>query len=171
MSNLEPFKRKHVMKYILLTIIVTLLAINIFFALSAFRFHINVIETTSTSITPIKTITITTTETITITTTKTITITTTTRTQINVNFQAGIVFSTINLFLNNYDNRPYHFVKLEITDAQSGTIVYTLKIDVTLLSNGLTSFSISIPPTIQQGRTYIITLYTDDGYKISTTVG
>ena len=152
MSDIEPFKRKvkYVIRIVLLIIIVALLAIIAFSASFAFLFHTNVIETTSTS-----------------------KIITTIPTQINVNFQANISFdfSKIYLSLSNHDNRPYHFVKLEITDAQSNTIVYTLKIDVTLLSNGFTSFSISIPPTIQQGRTYIITLYTDDGYKISTTVG
>jgi hypothetical protein len=153
MSDIEPFKRKvkYVIRIVLLIIIVALLAIIAFSALFAFLFHTNVIETTSTS-----------------------KIITTIPTQMNVNFHANIWFdglSKIDLSLSNHDNRPYHFVKLEITDAQSGTIVYTLKIDVTLLSNGFTSFSISIPPTIQQGRTYIITLYTDDGYKTSTTVG
>jgi len=152
MSDIEPFKRKvkYVIRIVLLIIIVALLAIIAFSTLFGFLFHAKVIETTSTS-----------------------KIITTIPTQMNVNFQANIWFglSKIDLSLSNWDNRPYHFVKLEITDAQSGTIVYMLKIDVTLLSNGFTSFSISIPPTIQQGRTYIITLYTDDGYKISTTVG
>jgi hypothetical protein len=152
MPDVKPFKRKvkYDVRIILLIIIVALLALIAFSTLFTFLFPHKFIETTSTS--------------------KTMT---TVPTQMNVNLQAYIWFglSKIDLSLSNHDNRPYHFVKLEITDAQSNTIVYTLKIDVTLLSEGFTSFSISIPPTIQQGRTYIITLYTDDGYKISTTVG
>jgi len=141
--------------YIILIIVVALLAIIAFSALFAFLFYTH----TTTEV---------------ISTGKTIIITTATPTQINVDFHANIWFylSKIDLSLNNYDYRPYHFVKLEIMDAQSNTIVYTLKIDVTLPSRGITSFSISIPAnTLQQYRTYIITLYTDDGYRISTTAG
>jgi hypothetical protein len=140
--------------YIILIIVVALLAIIAFSALFAFLFYAHTTEVISTG--------------------KTIIITTATPTQINVDFHANILFylSKIDLSLNNYDYRPYHFVKLEIMDAQSNTIVYTLKIDVTLPSRGVTSFSISIPAnTLQQYRTYIITLYTDDGYRISTTAG
>jgi hypothetical protein len=93
---------------------------------------------------------------------------------INVDLQADIraYSSTIYLSLNNHDNRPYHFVKLEIIDARSNTIVYLLKIDVTLMSKSFTSFSVSVPSNVlQQHKTYIITLYTEDGYKISTTAG
>ena len=140
--------------YIILIIVVALLAIIAFSALFAFLFYAHTTEVISTG--------------------KTIIITTATPTQINVDFHANIWFylSKIDLSLNNYDYRPYHFVKLEIMDAQSNTIVYTLKIDVTLPSRGITSFSISIPANmLQQYRTYIITLYADDGYRISTTAG
>jgi len=153
MSDMELFKRKvnYVIKMILLIIVVALLAIIAFSASFAFLFSPNTIKVTS----GYKIITI-----------------STQPTQINVNLRAYIWFSSseVHLELSNYDNRPYHFVKIEIMNTQTNTIVYTLKIDVTLPSSGSTSFTISIPAnTLQQGTTYIITLYTDDGYKVSTT--
>jgi hypothetical protein len=113
--------------------------------------------------------------TVTLTLTKTVTTTSAFTSKpgtINVNFEATILGSTISLSLTNYDNRPYRFVKFELVDAQSKTVVYFLEIDVNLLKESYADFDVSIPKgVLQQGRTYIITLYTDDGFRVATTAG
>jgi len=94
---------------------------------------------------------------------------------INVELRATILHlsSTISLSLTNYDYRSYHFVRFELVDAQSKTVVYSLEIDVNLLKGpSSTHFDVSIPKDVlQQGRTYIIALYTDDGFRVATTAG
>ena len=109
----------------------------------------------------------------TVTLTSTSTSTSKSRT-INVELSANIFSfdSTISFFLANYDNRPYRFVRFELVDAQSKTVVYSLEIEVNLLRESVASFDISIPKgVLQQGRTYIIALYTDDGFRVATTAG
>jgi hypothetical protein len=116
--------------------------------------------------------------TVTLTLTKTVTTTSAFTSKpgtINVELRATILHlsSTISLSLTNYDYRSYHFVRFELVDAQSKTVVYSLEIDVNLLKGpSSTHFDVSIPKDVlQQGRTYIIALYTDDGFRVATTAG
>jgi hypothetical protein len=116
--------------------------------------------------------------TVTLTLTKTVTTTSAFTSKpgtINVELSANILSYTskVSLLLINDDNRPYRFVRFELVDAQSKTVAYSLEIDVNLPKGPSSKyFDVSIPKgVLQQGRTYIIALYTDDGFRVATTAG